>query len=413
VRTRSQICGFVATRLNRLSLLILAILIAAAACSASGTHAVSCPVSGAPAFTVPFTLIGDHIYTNATVNGTGPYRFIVDTGGVNLIDTGLVKPLSLKITGSEMGHGVGTSTVESGQTTIDQLKIGDGTFNAQKFYTFDFQQLYPGGGVEMAGMVGASLFRQYVTCFDFSHHVIELIDSARFDPSQAGAPLPMSIKDSEITIRGHFDAAPGIFQIDTGSPTTLTLNSPFVARHNLLSKFSKQVESLSSGVGGSVQAFTVRGRKLVLGSVQIDKPITVLSVSSKGQLARGDLDGSIGIGALKRYIVTFDFPRKRLFLEPYQPAPPDLDTYDRSGLRIELEPAGFCVVSVAKGTPAAEVGLHPGDVIVAVDGQAATRITLPEMRDQLREQPTGSVVTLGIKSDDKVRNVRLTLRDLL
>ena len=69
--------------------------------------------------------------------------------------------------------------------------------------------------------------------------------------------------------------------------------------------------------------------------------------------------------------------------------------------------------SVAKGTPAAEAGLHPGDVIVAVDGQAATRITLPAMRDGLRERATGSVVILGIKSDDKVRTVRLILRDLL
>jgi membrane-associated protease RseP (regulator of RpoE activity) len=265
----------------------------------------------------------------------------------------------------------------------------------------------------MAGMVGATLFRRYVTCIDFSHHVIELTDSARFDPRRAGAPLRMSIKDSEITIRGRFDGALGIFQLDTGSPTTLTLTAPFVARHHLLSNFSKRVETSSSGVGGSTQAFTVRGRTLVLGSVQIDNPITELSVSSKGQFARGDLDGNIGIGALKRYIVTFDFPGERLFLKPCQPAPADLDTYDRSGLRIELEPAGFRVVSVAKGTPAAEAGLHPGDVIVAVDGQAATRITLPTMRGRLRERPAGSVVTLGIKSDDKVRSVRLTLRDLL
>lgn len=413
MRMRSRICGFVATKLKRLFSLIPAILIMAAACCASEANAVGCPAAGAPAVAIPFTLIGDHIYTNATVNGNGPYRFVVDTGGVNLIDSGLVKPLSLKITGTETGHGVGPDAIESGKTRIDQLKIGDATFNAQGFYTFDFQQLYREGGVEIAGMVGSSLFRRYVTCIDFSHNVIELIDSARFDPSRAGAPLQMSIKDSEITIRGRFDGAPGVFQIDTGSPTTLTLNAPFVARHNLLSNFPRHLETSNSGVGGSTPAFTVRGRALVLGSVQIDHPITGFSVSSKGQFARSDLDGNIGIGALKRYIVTFDFPGKRFFLKPYQPAPPGLDTYDRSGLRIELEPAGFRVVSVANGTPAAEAGLHTGEVIVAVDGQAATQITLPAMRDQLRERPAGSVVTLGIKSDDKVRSVRLTLRDLL
>ena len=112
-------------------------------------------------------------------------------------------------------------------------------------------------------------------------------------------------------------------------------------------------------------------------------------------------------------MVTLDFPGQRLFLKPYSPAPFDLDTYDRSGLRIEANPAGFRVVSVSYGTPAAEAGLRPGDIILAVNGQPATSITLPSLRDELRQRPPGSVMALEIESEGRRRSLRVILRDLL
>lgn len=403
----------IAIRLNSISILVIAILLAARTSPARSMHADDCPANSRPAATIPFTLIGDHIYIDVTVNRTGPYRFIVDTGGVNLIDAGLARLLSLKITGKEKGHGVGVETVESNKTTIHQLTLGGGAFREQHFYTFDFKELYASGGVEMMGMLGASLFRPYVTCIDFNDRVIDLIDPSNFEPSRAGVRLPMSIRDSEITVPGSFDRLPGTFQMDTGSPTTLTLYAPFVAQHNLLARFPQQVEAANTGVGGSTPAYTVRGRNLVLGSLRIDHPVTSLACGSNGNFARAELSGNVGIGAMKRYVVTFDFPGKHLFLKPYQPAPSDLDTYDRSGMRIEVEPQGFRVVSVANSTPASECDLRPGDLIVAVDGKPASSITLPAVRDDLRKWPAGTIVILEVKSDGKARRVRLKLRNLL
>jgi predicted metalloprotease with PDZ domain len=105
-------------------------------------------------------------------------------------------------------------------------------------------------------------------------------------------------------------------------------------------------------------------------------------------------DNSVGyrsqVRRLKRYVVTIDFPGKRLFLKRYETAPADLDTYDRSGMRIETGPTGFRVLSVAAGTPAAEAGLHPGDVIVAIDGRPASSISLPVLCDELGQRFPGA-----------------------
>jgi hypothetical protein len=373
----------------------------------------SCPAIGTPAAEIPFLFIGDHIYTKVMVNGEGPYRFIVDTGGVNLVDASLAKAMSLKLTGTETGHGTGPVTVESGKTTVQRLRVGKITFTGQAFYTFDFAQLYPGGGVKMMGMLGAELFHQYVTCIDFDHKVIDLIEPAKFDVRAAGSSLPMSIKDSEVTVHGSFDGIPGVFQIDTGSPTTLTLAAPFVAQHRLLKRFPRRVETSSGGVGGASREYTIRGSDLVLGSERIQHPVVSLAAASNGNLANPDFSGIVGLGALKRYVVSLDFRGKNLYLKRYEPAPSGLDTYDRSGVRIEADPAGFRVGSVSQGTPASEAGLRPGEIIVAVNGQPATSMTLPSLRDELHQRPPGSVITLEVESEGKRRSLHIILRDLL
>jgi membrane-associated protease RseP (regulator of RpoE activity) len=178
-----------------------------------------------------------------------------------------------------------------------------------------------------------------------------------------------------------------------------------VAQHNFLVRFPRQVKALDNGVGGASPIYVVRGRNLVIGTERIEHPITSLAIGTKGQLARTDISGNVGIGAMKRYVVTFDFAGESLFLKPYQPAPTDVDNYDRSGMQMEAEPTGFRVVSVAESTPAANAGIRPGDLIVAVDGKPATSITLPTMREDLRQWSAGSIVHLEVKSGDKLRSV--------
>jgi S1-C subfamily serine protease len=56
-----------------------------------------------------------------------------------------------------------------------------------------------------------------------------------------------------------------------------------------------------------------------------------------------------------------------------------------SGLRIEAVAADktFRIIEVLDGSPAFDAGLRPGDVITAVDGRAASELTLSEVMDAL------------------------------
>ena len=83
--------------------------------------------------TVPFKLINNHIYANAMVNGKGPYQFIFDTGGVNLVTPATAKELGLKSQGDMEVRGAGTSTMKASLTKVKQLKVGDAVVDDQLF----------------------------------------------------------------------------------------------------------------------------------------------------------------------------------------------------------------------------------------------------------------------------------------
>jgi len=92
----------------------------------------------------------------------------------------------------------------------------------------------------------------------------------------------------------------------------------------------------------------------------------------------------------------------------------DLDTFDRSGMWINLADDGsFAVVDVTKGAPAAEAGLRPGDEITAVNGRPTASLKLYDVRQMLRDEPAGTKVTLSVKRDSQASDVTLTLRDLI
>jgi len=65
---------------------------------------------GSPSVSLPFRLLNNHIYIDVSVNGKGPFTFIVDTGGHCLIAPELVSQLGLKIVGAAPMSGAGEKT---------------------------------------------------------------------------------------------------------------------------------------------------------------------------------------------------------------------------------------------------------------------------------------------------------------
>ncbi len=366
--------------------------------------------AGAHQVSFPFDLIANHIHAHVMIDGKGPYYVIFDTGGVNLITPQLAQELGIKVEGQAQARGAGDATMEMGLAHVDEIDLGGAKIKDQLFVSLDLDSLYPANGVHMRGMVGYETFRRFVTRIDYGAKTVTLIDPKSFDPKDAGTPIHIAFAGNAVIVDGTYDGIPGKFQIDTGARSALTLNAPFVATNGLRDKAGKGVDAVDGwGVGGPSRTHTVRGNALTIGSgIAIAHPVVGFGADKAGSFADPTLSGNIGGGILKRFVVTFDYGHNTMYFKPVAGPVADLDSYDRAGTWFNVEPEGFKVIAVTPGGPADVAGLKEGDVITTIDGKAVASLVLPDVRERLRNDVPGTVVTFGLSTG---KAVKIVLKD--
>ena len=361
--------------------------------------------------TVPIQVLNNHVYLPVKVNGQGPFLFIFDTGGHTLLTPETAKALGLKSQGDAPGAGAGEGVVDTGYVKKVDLQVGDLSFTGQTVNVVPFASKAVEGFDEQ-GMLGFELARRFVTVIDYGAKTITFIDPAKFDPAGAGVAVPFVFYEHLPQVKGDFEGVSGMFDIDTGSRVELTLNKPFVEAHGLAEKHPKGVLAVDGwGVGGPSRSYVTRGAWFDLGPVRVDSLVVSFGTQAKGAFADPNYQGNVGSGLLKRYRVTFDYDHQVMYLKPLEPAPTDIDVFDRAGFWLNLSPAGFKIMDLTAGGAAAAAGLKAGDEITAVDGVAATNVCLPDLRKRLRDEPAGAKVKLDVLAGGQTRTVTLTLKD--
>jgi hypothetical protein len=369
------------------------------------------PAIAAP-ITVPFEAIDNQLYVSVTVDGHGPFRFMLDTGAVDVVAQSLTVQLGLKTGAGVTVHGTGDGTAQSGIAAVPSVTVGGVTLTGENFYVLSLDPIEALAGVHVDGILGYEFFRRYVTHFDFDTRTITLTDPADFKPDGADTPMPMTSVHNTPEIAGTYDGIAGTFDIDTGDSGGLTLTTPFVATHQLRDRAGKYVDVVSGfGVGGETYARIVRGAELVLGTVPVGHPVTDLSSNTGGAFGAGAFSGNIGVDVVKRFAMTLDYVHGTLYLAPRKGAVDDIDTYDRTGMAIVPNAAGFEVYAVTKGGPAEAAGIRKGDIVIAVDGAPASGITLSAIHERQRTDPPGSTIAFTVRRDGKPMDLKVTLHD--
>jgi predicted metalloprotease with PDZ domain len=109
---------------------------------------------------------------------------------------------------------------------------------------------------------------------------------------------------------------------------------------------------------------------------------------------------------LRPFRLTLDLGHDRMWLQRNRAAAEF--TRDRTGLFTLLEGDHFNILHVSPGSPAATAGLHAGDRIVAIDGEAVGPGFFAGAKASWARAAAGSAVSLT-KADGKT--VKLTLAD--
>jgi uncharacterized protein (TIGR03000 family) len=114
----------------------------------------------------------------------------------------------------------------------------------------------------------------------------------------------------------------------------------------------------------------------------------------------------LGLELLSRYVVTFDFPHRAIFLKKGR-------QFDRpireqlSGLNLERVKGQTVVGSVFASSPAAQAGLRSGDTLLQIDKQSIDGMTLFTLRNRLCEE--GKRVQLTVRRGGQRLDISLLL----
>lgn len=366
--------------------------------------------------TVPIRLINNHVVTDVRINGRGPFPFIVDTGGHDIVTPDTVKKLGLVSQGDSPSFGAGDKAGSNGYSHVETIDAGGAVLQDQTVLTLDFSPADV-EGMQLGGMLGAEFIERFVVRIDYGARTMTFIDPGRFADAErraSGVAVPLVFYSHMPQVSGTFDGRPVRLDIDTGSRAEVTMTSPFVDRAALREAYSHGVTLTDGwGVGGPSHSYVVRIASLSLGSADVANVIAGFSSAKVGAFADRGSEGNVGTGLLKRFAVTFDYSRRVLYLNRL--ANPDADTgrFDRVGMWLNKGTNGLRVMDVAPGSPAAEAGLRIGDNVTQIDGHSVSAQALSDVRRELKLAPVGMPLQIVYSREHRVATARVTPRNLI
>jgi len=359
---------------------------------------------------IAFDLVNNHIYVDGSIDGK-PARFLVDTGGINMLTPAAAKKFGLAGEGKLAARGVGDDAVDLAMAHAKEVRVGDAVLAKPVFYILDLGDLPKVEGVESDGLVGYEMFRRFGVTIDYAAHALTLADPKRFAPPAGAHAVAFQLDDRIPIVEGKLDGVPLRISIDTGSRASLTLHSPFVREHGAVERYRAAPDSVIGwGVGGPSRGRPARFGELELGDIAIPGVAGDLYVGDKGAFANPDLGGNLGGGVLRRFTVAFDYDAKRMYLAP-NAGFAQADAFDRSGLWLLGDGDALKVAAVAPESAAQRADLHENDRITRIGGAAVATQTLATWRQRLRDLPAGTRVDIDFVRDGKAGKATLLLAD--
>jgi hypothetical protein len=344
---------------------------------------------------LPFTMEANHIILQVQVNGHAPIGFLVDTGDCcETINTPRAAAFGLSSYGSTASYGGGN---------LAQFSYASGatfTFPGMELHNQHVDMLDQTGlekalGVPLGGLLGYDFLSRFVVEIDYDAKIMTLHKPSSWHYTGHGVIVPITFDGGIPYLEAQISVPtqPAILAhmcMDFGAADTMTFNSPFVQKHNLVDLAGTDTRAnkpaglekqffAQTNMRGHIDVFRVGG--LVAESIPVS-----LSANTSGAYSDDIFDGTVGEGIYTRYHVFLDYPHHRAIFEPTAKTSnpfPERKTFGLSIIANGDDLHTFLVTGIRAGSPAEKDGFLKGDIISGLDDKPATTFTLAQLRDTL------------------------------
>lgn len=373
--------------------------------------------------TLGFKMIKNLMIIPLTINGKGPFNFVLDTGvGLLLIsDPKLIDSVAIKNLRSINIVGFGDGEALSAYVT-PSIEVGFGSTSAQnlsaailKRDVFDLSNYV---GMPIHGLIGYEFFSSFIVRINFVLNTLTIYRPETAYIPRKGTRLALSIEErkpyvmADIVLKsGEKIAAKFIIDTGAGHPVSLETNGgvPFeIPEVNIAG-------NLGIGLTGPISGYVGRISSLKLGKYTLNNVIAAFpnyeDVAAK--IVSVSRNGNMGIAVLKRFDVVFDYSRSAMFIKPATLLKEPFE-HDMAGM--ELTSAGdnynrLIVTRVEYGSAASESGIQRDDEILAINFKPVSDMSISEIDNLFRSRNDRSFILdiLPYGSKDRER-VILTLK---
>ncbi len=249
---------------------------------------------------VPMDLVGGRPAIEATVNGNGPFLFIVDTGaGGMILDANLAEELELTPTGrTRIGDPARPDAIEASTFELERVAIGGTTFEGLAALAIDNRILG-----DARGIIGLPVLQDAIVTIDFPEERLVLSRGA-LSPHDGSVAYGL---DGDFLITIPLDVAGQAIDahVDSGSMGGVSLPLRLASRLPLRAPPAVTGRARTMSGEFDVWGATLDGAIRISG-VTLDDP--------ELQFNERFAWGNVGSSALKRFVVTIDPTNQRIRL---------------------------------------------------------------------------------------------------
>jgi hypothetical protein len=288
----------------------------------------------------------------------------------------------------------------------------------------NLEQVSSALGIKIHGIIGMNFLKKYVVRIDFDKGMVSFLKSTddnlfsflskqKNEHPDWGEKIPVKYK--------HFPHVPYIsgnvsgnnvdFLIDTGLKYYLD-NSPVNHLRGMLeSKTFKKVSSKIQFEYKHNMQITARGKApLDFTKSSLVGRFSIGSLEYKDVLFGQKDESSLGMPFLSRHLITFDFPRRNIYLKKgkyFDSASIICISFKNAGFSLRRKSENIFVSSVTPNSPVHKKGLRQNDIILTIEAKDVTSYSLTELYTLVSpsNQEEDEVITFTIKSDDKTKCV--------